>query len=111
MSRQCFIIIIIIIIMAKRKCQRKRRRQRKNFRGAGLSHLKSALKNRGMQSAKRIGRHIFNQEMGKMFLIPALQPKYSSESQLVKNEINDAIKQFRKNPTGPLKHAMNLLRK
>ena len=89
--------------------RRKRRRQRK--RGAGISHLKNALKNRGIESVKRIGRHIFNQEMGKRFLIPSLRPKYSTKTQLVKNEINEAMRQFRKNPMTHMKHALKLLRK
>ena len=88
---------------------RRKRRQRK--RGAGISHLKNALKNRGMKSVKRIGRHILNQEMGKRFLIPSLRPKYSSKAQLVKNEINEAMRQFRKSPVAHMKQAMKLLRK
>ena len=86
--------------------------QRKRYRrGAGMSHLKTALKHRGMKSARRIGKHIFNQEMGKLFLIPSLRPKYSSKTQLVKNEINDAMRQFRKHPIAHIKHAIHLLRK
>ena len=89
---------------------RQKRRYRKR-RGAGVSHLKNALKKRGMESVKRIGKHIFNQEMGKRFLIPSLRPKYSSKTQLVKNEINAALRQFRKSPLAHVKHAMKLLRK
>ena len=47
--------------------RKKKARQRKNYRGAGLSHLKNALEKQGMKSTKRIGRHLFNQRMGKCF--------------------------------------------
>ena len=87
------------------------RRRKTTIRGAGIKHVKEALKRRTMKSVKRVGKHIFNQELGKIFLVPGLRPNYATKSQLLKNEVRSAMREFRKKPLAHIKHAFNLLRK
>ena len=87
------------------------RRKRRTQRGKGFSHLKDALMARGMESANRIGKHIFNRKLGETFLVPGLRPKYSTPLELVENEIRQAVQEFKSRPMHHLKTAYKLLRK
>ena len=93
------------------KGKKRRTIKKKTQRGKGFRHLKEALYNRGKESANRIGQHIFNRKLGETFLVPGLRPKYSTPIELFREEIDQAVNQFKKDPVKYLKHGFALLRK
>jgi len=92
--------------MKRRSYQKRVRRQR----AGGIKHLKDAIKKRAFDSAHRIGKHIINRKLGETFLIPSLRPKYSSTSDLIKEELKRTSKEVRKHPWKTLKTGYRLLR-
>ena len=89
--------------MNKKKCTGRQR-------AGAIKHLKAAIKNQASDSAHRIEKHIINRKLGETFLIPSLRPKYSSTTNLIKEELNRTSKQVRKHPWKTLKSAYKLLR-
>ena len=84
--------------------------RRRRQRAGGLKHLKAALTKRASESGQRIARQIIKRKLGETFLIPSLRPKYPTTSELIKHEIDQAMKQARKNPGKMLKTGYRLLR-